>query len=66
MSALAKVCCLVLLWVAAQGCGQKGPLYLPQPETVSAPQGSDSDLQANDPAVDDPEADAPGKKALRD
>jgi predicted small lipoprotein YifL len=37
---IARVLLLCLLTVLAAGCGQRGPLYLPQPEPQSAPQSA--------------------------
>lgn len=39
-TAISRILCLSILLITAQGCGNKGPLYLPTPESAAGQQNN--------------------------
>lgn len=39
-TAILRIACLSILVLVAQGCGNKGPLYLPAPESAAGQQNN--------------------------
>jgi predicted small lipoprotein YifL len=59
MTSLSRIGWLALcaLMLAAAGCGQTGPLFLPEPESDTAPAAAETGAPNGEDADDDEESD---------